>query len=277
MTIGSAPDSGSLLILRQVPDTGRVNAGNNTQVLSDNAAVTEHAEVSPYDPIASLYDRWNTSVVEDIGFYVGEALLSDGPVLELGVGTGRIAVPIAQAGIEVIGVDSSAPMLERCRERARASGVAELLDLRLGDLRDPPVSEKVPLVISPFRAFLHLLSNEERRLALARIRDLLRPRGRLVFDVFAPSSDDIAQTHGRWIEREPEIFERADWDAKKRLLTLQVRAPDGATSMDLAWLSQPEWRELLERSGFSIEACYGWFDRSSYDGGPDMVFIASYR
>lgn len=239
--------------------------------------MSSHRGTSPYDPIASLYDRWNTSVVEDIGFYVEEALLSGGPVLELGVGTGRIAVPIAQAGIEVIGVDSSAPMLQRCRERYRTAGVAELLDLRLGDLRDPPVSEKVPLAISPFRAFLHLLSNEERRLALLRIGDLLRPGGRLVFDVFAPSSEDIAQTHGRWIEREPEIFERADWDAEKRLLTLQVRAPDGETSMDLAWLSQPEWRELLERSGFSIEACYAWFDRSPYDGGPDMVFCASYR
>src|SRR5664280_474845 len=101
----------------------------------------EHAEVSPYDSIASLYDRWNRSVVEDIDFYVEEALRSGGPVLELGVGTGRIAVPIAQAGVRVIGVDSSAPMLERCRERARVAELDELLELRLGDLRDPPVSE----------------------------------------------------------------------------------------------------------------------------------------
>jgi SAM-dependent methyltransferase len=246
-------------------------------VFRHNAPVSEHAEVSPYDSIASLYDRWNTSVVEDIGFYCEEALASGEPVLELGVGTGRIAIPIAQAGVRVIGVDSSAPMLERCREQARTAGVAELLDLRLGDLRDPSVAEKVALVISPFRAFLHLLSNEERRLALTRIRGLLRPRGRLVFDVFAPAAEDIAQTHGRWIEREPEIFERADWDATTRRLTLQVRAPDGETSMELAWLSQPEWKGLLEQSGFSVEACYGWFDRSPYDGGPDMVFIAAGR
>lgn len=239
--------------------------------------VSGHAEISPYDSIASLYDRWNTSVVEDIGFYTEEALLSGGPVLELGVGTGRIAVPIARAGIEVIGVDSSAPMLERCRERAREAGIAELLDLRLGDLRDPPLSEKVALAISPFRALLHLLSNEERLLALTRIRDLLQPGGRLVFDVFSPSTEDISETHGRWIEREPEIFERADWDAAERRLTLRVRAPDGETSMELAWLSQPEWSELLEQSRFSIEACYGWFDRSPYGGGPDMVFIASGR
>ena len=239
--------------------------------------MSEHAEVSPYDSIASLYDRWNTSVVEDIGFYTEEAVRSGGPVLELGVGTGRIAVPIALAGVPVIGVDSSAPMLERCRERARLAEVGELLDLRLGDLRDPPVVEKVPLAISPFRAFLHLVSNQERRLALARIRELLRPDGRFVFDVFAPSEEDIAETHGRWIEREPEIFERADWDAAERRLTLSVRAPDGETSMELAWLSQPEWSGLLEQSGFAAQACYGWFDRSPYDGGPDMVFIASAR
>jgi SAM-dependent methyltransferase len=239
--------------------------------------MNDHAEVSPYDSIASLYDRWNTSVVEDIGFYTEEAVRSGGPVLELGVGTGRIAVPIALAGVPVIGVDSSAPMLERCRERARLAEVGELLDLRLGDLRDPPVAEKVPLAISPFRAFLHLVSNQERRLALARIRELLRPDGRFVFDVFAPSGEDIAETHGRWIEREPEIFERADWDAAERHLTLSVRAPDGETSMELAWLSQPEWSGLLEQSGFAAQACYGWFDRSPYDGGPDMVFIASAR
>lgn len=234
-------------------------------------------ETNPYDPIASLYDRWNTSVVEDIDFYTEEARLSGGPVLELGVGTGRIAVPIARAGVPVIGVDSSAPMLDLCRERAREAGVAELVDLRLGDLREPPVAEKVPLAISPFRAFLHLLSNEERLLTLTRIRDLLKPDSRFVFDVFSPSSQDIAATHGRWIEREPEIFERADWDAAERRLTLRVRAPGGETSMDLAWLSQPEWNELLEQSGFSVEACYGWFDRSPYDGGADMVFIASGR
>ncbi|MHB8059378.1 MAG: class I SAM-dependent methyltransferase [Gaiellaceae bacterium] len=239
--------------------------------------MSEPVEVNPYNSIAALYDRWNTRVVEDIGFYTEEAVRAGGPVLELGVGTGRIAVPIAQAGVSVIGVDSSAPMLERCRARAREAGVAELIDLRLGDLRDPPVVEKVPLAISPVRAFLHLLSNEERLLTLARIRELLGPGGRLVFDVFSPSGEDIAATHGRWIEREPEIFERADWDATERRLTLRVRAPDGVTSMDLAWLTQPEWNQLLEQSGFSVEACYVWFDRSPYNGAADMVFLASGR
>jgi SAM-dependent methyltransferase len=168
--------------------------------------------VSAYDPIARLYDPWSASVVEDISFYVEEARSAGGKIVELGAGTGRIAIPTAMAGVHVIGVDSSAGMLAVCAERARDAGVAELLDLRQGDLRAPPVTERVRLVTCPFRAYLHLASDEERLEALAAARELLEPGGRLVFDVFAPSPEDIEETHGRWIEREPGIDERADWD-----------------------------------------------------------------
>src|SRR3954470_512752 len=115
---------------------------------------------SPYDAIAELYDPWSASVVEDVGFYLEEARRAGGPIVELGIGTGRIAVPIAADGIRVIGVDSSPGMLEVCRERAQEEGLADLLDLRLGDLRSPPVDERVRLVTCPFRAFLHLLTDE---------------------------------------------------------------------------------------------------------------------
>jgi SAM-dependent methyltransferase len=236
--------------------------------------VSEHLDPNPYDPIAGLYDRWNTTVVEDIEFYVAEAQVSGGPVLELGVGTGRIAVPIALAGIEVIGIDSSTPMLERCREQARAAGVERLIDLRPGDLRYPPVTEAVPLTISPFRAFLHLLTDEERLQTLERVRALLRPGGRLVFDVFAPSQEDISETHGRWIEREPGIQERAEWDEGSRTLVLRVRGIEGETSMCLAWTSLGEWSDLIVRAGFQLEASYGWFDRRAYAGDADMIFVA---
>ena len=104
-----------------------------------------------YDEIAAFYDPWSRSVTEDVGLYVDEALASGGPVVELAVGTGRIAVPIARAEIDVIGVDSSPGMLAVARAAAEAAGVADRIDLRLGDLRDPPVAERVPLVICPFR------------------------------------------------------------------------------------------------------------------------------
>ncbi|MFL5913961.1 MAG: class I SAM-dependent methyltransferase [Gaiellaceae bacterium] len=229
--------------------------------------------MSSYDTIAGLYDAWSTGVVEDISFYVDEALASGGPVVELGVGTGRIAIPTAGAGVHVIGVDSSAGMLEVCAEQARQAGVTERLELRLGDLRRPPVEERVPLVTCPFRAYLHLATDEERLEALRAARSLLLPGGRLIFDVFAPSNEDIEETHGLWLEREPGIFERADWDRSEQTLTLSVRGARGASSMTLWWLEPQRWQALLAEAGFEVDACYGWFDRRPYDGGEDAVWI----
>jgi SAM-dependent methyltransferase len=230
---------------------------------------------SPYDPISRLYDLWSASVTEDVPFYLEEARkAAPGPVVELGVGTGRIAIPIAADGIRVIGIDSSPGMLEVCRERAELAGVGDLLDLRLGDLREPRIPALVPLVLCPFRSLLHLASEHERARALASARRALVPGGRLVFDVFEPGADDIAETNGRWIEREPGIWERAEWDETARTLTLHVRGATGEAVMRLAWLSPPEWRTLLERAGFEVLACYGWFDRRRYAGGEDTVWVA---
>jgi SAM-dependent methyltransferase len=230
---------------------------------------------SPYDAISELYDPWSASVVEDVAFYLEEARRADGPVLELGVGTGRIAVPIAAEGIRVVGIDSSRGMLEVCARRAALAGVD--VDLRVGDLRDPPVAERFPLVICPFRSLLHMHTDDERRAVLERAHELLLPGGRFVFDVFTPGSDDIAHTHDRWLEREPGIFELARWDEVARTLTLTVRGPSGETTMALAWLSADEWRALLEQTGFDVEECYGWFDRTPFTGGDDSVWIARRR
>ncbi|HEY7604856.1 MAG TPA: class I SAM-dependent methyltransferase [Gaiellaceae bacterium] len=250
------------------------------------AAGPEPAAASEYDRIATLYDPWSRSVVEDVAFYVDEARKAAGragvdpatPVVELGVGTGRIAVPVAAAGVSVIGVDSSQGMLDVCRRRAEAAGVSGRLDLRVGDFRRPPVAELVALVMCPFRAYLHLPDDDEERVAALRAaRELLVPGGRLAFDVFAPSSDDIEETHGRWLEREPGIWERATWDEAARRLTLEVRGHDAETTLGLTWIPAHEWRVLLGRAGFEVEACYGWFDRRPYTGGEDSVWLAERR
>ena len=86
-----------------------------------------------YDRIASIYDPWSRSVTEDVEFYVEQALAAGGPVVELAVGTGRIAIPIAVAGIDVIGVDSSPAMLEVAHAAADEASVSERVDLRLGE------------------------------------------------------------------------------------------------------------------------------------------------
>ena len=92
-------------------------------------------------------------------------------------------------------------MLEVARERAELAGVE--LDLRYGDFRDPPVEGPVPLVIVPFRSLLHMQTDDDRRAVVRAVHRLLEPGGHFVFDVFGPGPEDIAETHGRWLEREP--------------------------------------------------------------------------
>jgi SAM-dependent methyltransferase len=229
--------------------------------------------MSAYDQVARMYDPWSRSVVEDVAFYVEEAVRAGGAVLELGVGTGRIALPMAAAGVAVTGVDTSEGMLEVARERAELAGVSELVDLRHGDMRDPPVDGEFALVAIPFRSLLHMETDADRRAALRAVRERLAPDGRFVFDVFTPAADDIADTHGRWIEREAGIWERADWHEESRTLILRVRGSDGEAEMSLAWLSVPEWRALLDEEGFELEGLYGWFDRRPWTGGEDSIWV----
>jgi ubiquinone/menaquinone biosynthesis C-methylase UbiE len=106
--------------------------------------------VSAYDAFAPIYDEWAAHMTEDVPFYVSLAREADGPVVELAVGNGRVAVPVArETGRAVIGVDSSAGMLAAARERAAAAGVE--LDLRAGDMRGLELDEPAALVYCPFR------------------------------------------------------------------------------------------------------------------------------
>jgi SAM-dependent methyltransferase len=228
---------------------------------------------SAYDRLGPAYDAWCRSVTEDIPFYVDLAVRSAGPVLEVGVGSGRVAVPTALAGISVVGIDSSPAMLELARRR----GAPHAIDLRLveADMRALPDLGRFALVTIPFRALLHLSTDDERRDVLGAMLERLEPGGRLAFDVFHPDAEDISETHDRWLEREPDIWERARWDASRRRLELAVRTRTTQAAMDLWWLNPDDWRCLLGEAGFDRIEAYGWFDRSPLvPGGTDSVWVA---
>ena len=198
---------------------------------------------------------------------------SGGPVLELGVGTGRVAVPIAAAGVEVVGVDLSAGMLEVAREQAELVGVE--LDLRHGDMRDPPVdeSETFPLVICPFRSLLHMETDDDRRLALFGPRPGDCPRSAAASSSTSSPRPGGHRRHARpLLEREPGIWERADWDEATRTLLLRLRGMEAESEMSLSWLG-PRVAAAPREEGFAVDALYGWFDRSPWRGGEDSVWV----
>ena len=149
------------------------------------------------------------------------------------------------------------------------------LELHLADMLHLPDLGRFPLVTIPFRALLHLPDDARRLTLLRALRDRLEPGGRLAFDVFHPHPMDIAETHRRWIEREPGISEYAMWEPERQRLVLTVRAHGRQAEMELWWLQPERWRELLVEAGFTAIQCYGWFDRRPpRSGDADSVWVA---
>ena len=146
--------------------------------------------VSYGDIWADIYDSVHT-LAEDIPFWVEEAKASGGPVLELACGTGRVAIPIAQAGVPVVGLDNSTQMLKLARAKARRLKLAtNVLRFAHGDMRDFSLDgQKFSLAIIPFRSFQLLLSVADQYQALYAIRAHLVPGGRLIVDLFVPGRD----------------------------------------------------------------------------------------
>lgn len=232
--------------------------------------------MSAYDAFAPIYDEWAAHMTEDVQFYVELALETEGPLVELAVGNGRVAIPVArETSRPVIGVDSSPAMLAQARERARAAEVE--LDLREGDLRDLELTEPAGLVYCPFRSLLHLPTWRDKRQVFERVAGALRPGGRFAWNAFvfdphvAARSDGFAARHGslwEYVEHSP---------ADNRIdVTAFVGEPgaEGRT-VSLWWATRSEWEGLLEAAGLEAEALYGWFDRRPFDDrSEEFVWVA---
>ncbi|TMB93210.1 MAG: class I SAM-dependent methyltransferase, partial [Chloroflexi bacterium] len=135
-------------------------------------------------------------MTEDVPFYEGLATEADGPLVELAIGNGRVAIPVAQAtGRTVIGIDSSPAMLDQARSAATAAGVA--LDLREGDMRDLELDEAASLIYCPFRSLLHLPTWADRRRTFERVAESLRPGGRFAWNAFPFDHRVAAQMDGQ--------------------------------------------------------------------------------
>ena len=226
--------------------------------------------MDPYAPFAAVYDGLSSLMTEDVDFYVSLAREADGPVVELAVGTGRVAIPVAQSiGRPVIGIDRSPAMLAVARERAAAAGVE--LDLREGDMRELELDDPAALISCPFRSLLHLPTWADRRRVFERVAASLRPGGRFAWNAFAFDPKLAVSLDGEWRE-EGGVPIRADYVPADNRLTLKLESGDSVT---LWWIARSEWEALLDVSGLETEELYGWFDRRPFDDeSREFVWVA---
>lgn len=250
--------------------------------------------------LARLYDLDLSEDPGDLELYLALANRAAGPILELAVGTGRLAVPLAAAGHEVTGVDLDRAALVRATERARRSGRAAADRLRLveGDLLDVaiPGSGGYGLAILGLNSILVLAARGQQRQAIRRMYEVLAPGGIVAIDAWLPDADDLARFDGRlsleWVRTDPESGREvaklaAAWlDPANRLVTLTTifdeGEPGGApirwTRSDALRLIGPdELRDHAEEAGFEIETIAGGYDLSPFDAGSDRAVLIGRR
>jgi SAM-dependent methyltransferase len=222
-----------------------------------------------YAPLAAVYEQWSAHMTEDVPFYVQLAREADGPVVELAVGNGRVAVPVAQAiGRPVIGLDSSPAMLAKARAAAAAAEVE--LDLREGDMRDFSLEAPAALIYCPFRSLLHLPTWADRRRVFERVAASLQPGGRFAWNAFAFDHAIAARLDGQHDEEPvPHSLHYAVGENR-----VDITLDEGG-SISLWWATKNEWLGLVDVAGLEVEALYGWFDRRPFDDeSREFVWVA---
>lgn len=221
------------------------------------------------EAFSSRYEEWSAHMEADISFYVDLAREASGPLVELAVGNGRVAIPVALAtGNPVIGIDSSPAMLEQARSRASEAGVD--LDLREGDMRDIAIDEQAGLIYCPFRALLHLPNWVDRRRTFERVAASLQPGGRFAWNAFAFDHQIASRLDGQRQE-EPVPHTSRYFVGENRI---DMTLDEGATS-SLWWATKNEWLGLIDVAGLELEGLYGGFAREPFDeNSHEYVFVA---
>lgn len=251
-----------------------------------------------YEHTAEFYDDFKPyHEREDVEFFVEMAVQSGGPVLELGCGTGRILIPIAKEGVEIVGIDTSPGMLAVCGEKlsGESEGVQSGVRLLDMDMRSIEFVESFSLITAPFRSFQHLLTVEDQMRTLNGVREHLRDDGKFILDIFNPDIKYIVKE-----EMGEEVlnaeFERDDGvkvrryhkpvenDLLGQVKTVQfiyrITYPDGGEDelvdeFYLRYIYRYEAEHLLVRCGFEIEELYCDYQRTLYgeEYPGELVFV----
>jgi SAM-dependent methyltransferase len=224
--------------------------------------------MSEYDPWAADYDAWAAAMTEDVAHYVALAREADGPIVELMVGSGRVAIEVVrETGKPLLGIDSSPAMLEIARERS--AGLP--LELRLGDARDLELEEPAALIYVPFRSLLHLHGWQDKRRVFERVAASLRPGGRFAFNAFVFSHTFAARLDGTTQDNNGVVHSLRYVPGDNRI---EITRADSGATLHLWWATKSEWEGLIDVAGLEVEALYGGFEGEPYtDESSETVWV----
>lgn len=273
--------------------SGRTGAagGSATDWTGASASAEEDARAAAYYDLQYGFTA-EAAPWPDTEWFRSIASGTAGPVLELGCGSGRIAVALAGDGHTVVGLDRSPAMLERAAARAKAAGVG--VELVVGDLRDFRLGRRFGLVVVPFNTFL-MVPPDERGACLGRIREHLAPDGLLALDMFQPDPARIAGVDGGVVDEgnavDPRNGDRLTFFTSTRATvdrtvhTLRVDAvgADGVVRrhervLTLHFLYRREAELLLAAAGFTVVSLHGDHDGAPADEtAPRLLVVARRR
>jgi SAM-dependent methyltransferase len=263
-------------------------------------------EFSPFDrpdaataaALARLYDLDLVDDPGDIDLYLALADRAEGPILELMAGTGRLAVPLAEAGHRVTGVDLDAAMLERARRRANDTAVGDRLTLVEADIVGMrlPDAGRFGLAFIALNSLLVLPTRAAQRAAVQTLADHLAPGGLAVVDAWLPDAEDLARFDGRiilsWPRVDPEsgaIVTKAgsaQHDAASASVILTTIFEEGeqggparrwVRSDRLRLVSADELRAFAEDAGLTVEAIAGSYDMGPLGPGSERAILLAVK
>jgi len=251
-------------------------------------------KVNEFDPIVRFYDLFYGERDDDLQLYRDFALAADGPILELGCGTGRVLIPLALEGYRVTGLELSESMLAVARSKADVARVNEQVSLIQGDMRDFEIPARFALAFIPINTFMHCYNTQQQLTCLRCIHRHLQPGGQLILDVFHPDPQTLLESDGRLVSEgtllDPEtghtihrFFTRQlDLATQTQHITFILDEIDLTGTVrrtifpfHMRFVYRYEMELLLHRAGFSLETVYGSYDLEPFDNSSEkMIFVA---
>lgn len=218
------------------------------------------------------YDLWSANMTADIPFYVELAKPANGSLVELAVGNGRVAIPVALAtGRPVIGIDSSPTMLALAEAAAIQAGAC--LDLRLGDMSRFELDEPAGMIYCPFHGLLHLPTWADRRRTFERVAASLRPDGCFAWHALAFGFRVASRSHG--LHQDAPTPHVTNFSVASN--RIDIVRDDSATS-SMWWATLNEWLGLLDVAGLELESLNSGFSAEPLeDDSTQYVFVARLR